>query len=59
METQKTQSSAGTTALETDFLAQTTDGGATGIQTRPIGKTGINVSILAVSGWHISAIKKR
>ena len=30
-----------------------------GIPTRPLGKTGANVSILALGGWHIGAVKDK
>jgi predicted aldo/keto reductase-like oxidoreductase len=30
---------------------------STGIPTRPLGKTGVNVSILCLGGWHIGAVK--
>ncbi len=42
--------------LGAQLIAQTTDAQATGIPTRPLGKTGENVSILALGGWHIGAI---
>lgn len=48
----------GATALTlgAQLIAQTTDAQATGIPTRPLGKTGENVSILALGGWHIGAV---
>ncbi len=30
---------------------------STGVPTRPLGKTGVNVSILGVGGWHVGFIK--
>ena len=30
-----------------------------GIPTRPLGKTGVNVSILCLGGWHIGAVKDK
>src|SRR5438105_15519963 len=32
---------------------------ATGLATRPLGKTGVRVSILALGGWHIGAVKDK
>jgi aryl-alcohol dehydrogenase-like predicted oxidoreductase len=32
---------------------------ATGIPTRPLGKTGVSVSILCLGGWHIGAVKEK
>jgi aryl-alcohol dehydrogenase-like predicted oxidoreductase len=34
-------------------LAAQDDGSATGIPTRPLGRTGVRVSILCLGGWHI------
>jgi predicted aldo/keto reductase-like oxidoreductase len=33
------------------------DAGRTGLPTRPLGKTGVRVSVLALGGWHIGAVK--
>jgi uncharacterized protein len=33
------------------------DAGSKGVPTRPLGKTGVRVSILALGGWHIGAVK--
>jgi len=33
------------------------DGDAKGVPTRPLGKTGVNVSIICLGGWHIGAVK--
>jgi|TARA_B100000315_G_scaffold63352_2_gene57549 predicted aldo/keto reductase-like oxidoreductase len=48
----------GATALTlgAQLLAQTSDAAAAGIPTRPLGRTGANVSILCLGGWHIGAI---
>ncbi|HET6573869.1 MAG TPA: aldo/keto reductase [Fimbriiglobus sp.] len=35
------------------------DAGKTGLPTRPLGKTGVNVSIMALGGWHIGSIKDK
>lgn len=35
------------------------DAGKTGLPTRPLGKTGVNVSILCLGGWHIGSIKDK
>ncbi|MCH7666540.1 MAG: aldo/keto reductase [Acidobacteria bacterium] len=50
---------AGATALSlgAQLIAQTTDAQATGVPTRPLGKTGVNVSILCLGGWHIGSIQ--
>jgi predicted aldo/keto reductase-like oxidoreductase len=34
-------------------------GGRTGLPTRPLGKTGERVSVLALGGWHIGSVKDR
>jgi uncharacterized protein len=44
-------------ALAEDVLAQTSPASATGLPTRVLGRTGQRVSILALGGWHIGAIK--
>ena len=44
-------------ALAKQVLAQTTPASATGLPQRPLGKTGVKVSILALGGWHIGVIK--
>src|SRR5215475_12146725 len=41
--------------LQTTVAAGT--GGTTGLPTRPLGKTGVRVSILALGGWHIGSVK--
>jgi uncharacterized protein len=53
------QAAAGATlaALADEVLAQTTAASATGMPTRLLGRTGQRVSILALGGWHIGAIK--
>lgn len=33
------------------------DAAATGLPNRPLGKTGVNVSILCLGGWHIGSVK--
>jgi predicted aldo/keto reductase-like oxidoreductase len=40
-------------------LAAAADGGTTGLPTRPLGKTGVRVSILALGGWHIGSVKDK
>jgi aryl-alcohol dehydrogenase-like predicted oxidoreductase len=47
-----------TLALGPDIVAQTRDAG-TGVPTRPLGKTGVHVSILCLGGWHIGAVKDK
>src|SRR6266568_1875135 len=53
------QAAAGATlaALAEDVLAQTSPASARGLPTRVLGRTGQRVSILALGGWHIGAIK--
>ncbi|HUQ90719.1 MAG TPA: aldo/keto reductase [Bryobacteraceae bacterium] len=48
---------ASITALADQVLAQTASGSATGLPTRALGKTGQQVSILALGGWHIGSVK--
>jgi uncharacterized protein len=43
-------------ALGAELLAQTSSPGATGMPTRPLGRTGERVSIVCLGGWHIGAI---
>jgi uncharacterized protein len=43
-------------ALTVGGLALGEQGGA-GLPTRPLGKTGVNVSILCLGGWHIGSVK--
>jgi len=45
-------------ALGPDPVAQTRDTGA-GVPVRPLGKTGVSVSILCLGGWHIGAVKQK
>ncbi|MBM3774806.1 MAG: aldo/keto reductase [Acidobacteria bacterium] len=40
------------------MIAQTASGSATGLPTRPLGKTGQRVSIICLGGWHIGAVKE-
>jgi uncharacterized protein len=40
-----------------DIVAQTSSASATGLPTRPFGRTGVRVSILGLGGWHIGVIK--
>lgn len=49
----------GTAALTlgAQLIAQTTSAQETGIPMRPLGKTGENVSILCLGGWHIRAVQ--
>ena len=44
--------------LGQELLAQTEITG-TGIPTRPLGKTGVRVSILCLGGWHIGAVQEK
>ncbi len=44
-------------ALADSVLAQTSPASGTGLPTRVLGRTGQRVSILALGGWHVGAIK--
>lgn len=46
-----------TSALAAKALAQTSSASATGIPTRPLGRTGVPVSIIGIGGWHIASLK--
>ncbi|MBL8209555.1 MAG: aldo/keto reductase [Bryobacterales bacterium] len=48
---------AAAAAIAEDVVAQTRSASATGMPTRPLGKSGQQVSILALGGWHIGAVK--
>lgn len=43
--------------LANELTAQTSPATATGIPTRPFGRTGVRVSIVGLGGWHIGSIK--
>ena len=47
-----------TLALGQEVLAQTRSSAA-GIPTRPLGKTGVQVSILCLGGWHIGEVQDK
>lgn len=55
------KSVTGATALTlgAQLIAQTTDAQETGIPTRPLGKTGENVSIICLGGWHIGSVQDK
>jgi hypothetical protein len=38
-------------------IATSDDATAKGLPTRPLGKTGVNVSIISLGGWHIGDVK--
>lgn len=46
---------AGAAALGVAGIAEGAD--AKGIATRPLGKTGVNVSLVCLGGWHIGSVK--
>ena len=48
---------AAVAALADQLLAQTTPASATGLPTRPLGRTGVSVPIITLGGWHIGAVK--
>jgi len=51
----KSITAASALSLGTNVLANTTWGKA-GVPTRPLGKTGVDVSILGLGGWHIRSV---
>jgi len=53
-----TAAAASAAALADQMIAQTASGSATGLPTRPLGKTGQRVSIICLGGWHIGAVKE-
>lgn len=53
----KTTIGASAVAIGSKLLASTTGWEETGLPTRPLGKTGENVSIICLGGWHIGFIK--
>jgi len=53
---QKSAVGASAFMLGADILAKTTPWQETGIPTRPLGNTGVNVSIICLGGWHIGSI---
>lgn len=48
---------AGAAALGTATAGSAQDDAGKGLPTRPLGKTGVRVSILCLGGWHIGAVK--
>lgn len=53
---QKTAVGVSALAIGADLLAKTTPWQQTGVPTRPLGRTGENVSIICLGGWHIGAV---
>ena len=45
-------------ALAEQVIAQTTPASADGLPQRKLGRSGVNVSILCLGGWHIGAVKE-
>ena len=56
METRRTFLQAAATVANT-LAAQTSSPSATGMPTRPFGRTGLQVSIVGLGGWHIGFVK--
>lgn len=52
----QTAFAASASAIASGVIPQTSSA-ATGLPTRPLGKTGRQVSILALGGWHIGSVK--
>jgi predicted aldo/keto reductase-like oxidoreductase len=50
---------AGGTALGLVSLAESAQDQKTGLPTRPLGRTKINVSILCLGGWHIGSVQNQ
>ena len=51
------QTSAATLAVGAATGVALGDDGTTGIATRPLGKTGVRVSMICLGGWHIGAVR--
>src|SRR4051794_26879054 len=49
-------SALSSTALGQKVMAQTSDASATGIPTRPLGRTGVRISMMGVGGSHAGRI---
>jgi predicted aldo/keto reductase-like oxidoreductase len=50
---------AATAAVALGGAATADDADAKGLPTRPLGKTGVNVSIICLGGWHIGDVKDK
>lgn len=50
---------AGTAALALTSDSKGDDPPSTGLPTRPLGKTGVKVSIICLGGWHIGSVKDK
>ena len=48
-----------TAAAAVGGAATADDAKSKGLPTRPLGKTGVNVSIIALGGWHVAYVEKR
>ncbi len=48
---------AGSAALGLAAAADAGEDASTGLPTRPLGKTGVKVSMLCLGGWHIGSVK--
>src|SRR2546423_753925 len=48
---------AGAASLSLAAAGHAADDDSKGLPTRPLGKTGVKVSILALGGWHIGSVK--
>jgi uncharacterized protein len=53
----RASATASVAALAHQVIAQTTSASATGIPRRVLGRTGQQVSIICLGGWHIGAVK--
>jgi uncharacterized protein len=45
-------------ALANQVIAQTKPAGGRGVPTRKLGRTGVDVSIICLGGWHIGSVKQ-
>src|SRR5207253_5891327 len=46
-------------ALTSAAAAEADDASSKGLPTRPLGKTGVRVSIICLGGWHIGSVKDK
>ncbi|MEI7686007.1 MAG: aldo/keto reductase [Planctomycetota bacterium] len=55
----QTTAAAGAAIGLTDLADAQDTGTRTGIPTRPLGRTGVNVSMICLGGWHIGSVQNR
>ncbi|MEP7366571.1 MAG: aldo/keto reductase [Acidobacteriota bacterium] len=54
---QKAAQGVSVAALAKQVIAQTKPAGARGVPTRKLGRTGVDVSMICLGGWHIGSVK--